>query len=163
MKTAGISWAFIIIAAFGFSCCPPKPQPTLPCVIAVREHQLRFDALLPILPDQKTSLLKFLVAGGDRHVMGEDAVIPNAKELYGPLLDLLALPENLRVGKLSTGPFSSWFSGNPSYQIIDSRDEDIPPAGSVLAFNNGAFWWVFHQKDSLLTQIIVMKAMPANK
>jgi len=147
----------------GFSCCPPAPHSSLPCAVAVREHQLRFDTPLPILPNQKVNLIQFLVAGGDRRVMGEDAVLPGAMEKYGPLLDLLAQPENLHAEKLATSLFSKWFSEKPTYQVVDSRDEDIPAPGAVIAYTDASFWWIFRQKDGQLTQLIVMKANPANK
>jgi len=162
-KTITTANLFIILGIMWFACCPPAPKTRLPCAVAVREHQLRFDAPLPISPNQKVSLIQFLVAGGDRHVMGEDAVIPGAAEKYGPLLDFLVQPENVKSEKLSTGMYSKWFTEKPTYEVIDSRDEDIPAPGSVMAYCDGAFWWIFRQKDGVLVQLMVMKANPADK
>lgn len=151
----------LVATAIGVGACCPSVR----CPVAVSELRLRSDDIaLPIQGKDETTLLGFLVAGGDRDVMGEDAALPDAPKRYGPMLKLLRDPANLDPEDLSNGTYGSWFHDSPTQQVIDSREPALPLPGSVYAVNDGMFWWVFRRPcGTKLARLVVFKSGPTSE
>jgi hypothetical protein len=146
-------------------CCTTAPLfVTVPEGIFRTEGATRERMDLPLTPQSRQFLVRYLSAGGNRDNMADNTMVdPDADKHYGPLLDLLSRAENLSVSNLTkAGMFAKWFPGSPNRQVVDSRNE-APPAIQPIAFQDDRqkYWWVFYHRRQQLDQLMVIKAMPA--
>ncbi len=157
--------SIVVVAAGLAGCCTPKtafvPVPETVFRTEITAH----DRLsLPLTPDGRDALLRFLRAGGNRDNLGDNTLVdPTTGTHYGPLLNLLALEENLAATNLTDGVvFKRWFPHPPVRQVVDAR-EDAPPAIQPYAVldDQGKYWWIFYPRHQQLLQLMVIKAMPA--
>lgn len=117
--------------------------------IAVMETSVRSDEIaLPLSEQQKEPLFQYLEAGGNRHVIGEDITIPDARQRYAGLLAALASPDNLDLEDLPSPTYANWFKTAAITQVIDAREADPAVPGTVRALTDGRFWWVFKRKGN---------------
>ncbi len=159
VRTVGLLSLLGLLAAS--SACCTKSGSLVPYV-AVREAQVRDEVDLPLTPQGRERLLHFLRAGGNQDFVGEATQDPTAEPRYGPLLDLLASPENLAPEDLTAGPYKAWFPDKPLRQVIDAREEAPPALDPPFAVSDGAYWWVFKRGDAdTFNRLIVFRALKA--
>ncbi len=159
VRTVGLLSLLGLLAAS--SACWTKSGSLVPYV-AVREAQVRDEVDLPLTPQGRERLLHFLRAGGNQDFVGEATQDPTAEPRYGPLLDLLASPENLAPEDLTAGPYKAWFPDKPLRQVIDAREEAPPALDPPFAVSDGAYWWVFKRGDAdTFNRLIVFRALKA--
>lgn len=143
------------------SACCTQSGSKVPFV-AVREAQIREEVGLPLTPAGRERLQNFLRAGGNQDFVGEPTQDPTADQRYGPLLELLASPENLTPDKLTGGTYAAWFKDKPLRQVVDAREEAPPALDPPFAVTDGPYWWVFKRGDEdTFNKLIVFKAMAA--
>lgn len=130
--------------------------------VAVREALIRAEVDLPLGPADRERLLGFLRAKGNQEFVGEPPQDPTADQRYGPLLDLLASPENLEPADLTSPLYRPWFTGTPQRQVIDAREDAPPTLDPPFAMTDGPYWWVFKRGDEdTFNKLIVFKSMQA--
>ena len=151
----------VLLAVAG--CCHMQAQfVAIPEAVSRSEVQPSERIALPLTPQSRDLLLRFLRAGGNRTRMASNTLVdPAAAQHYGGLLDLLGQPENLTVANLTQGSaFRPWFPSGPIRQVIDARNE-APPAVQPFALLDlqGEYWWIFDHSHGQLTRLMVIKAM----
>src|SRR5262245_2545568 len=140
-----------VLALLFVGCCgTAAPAPYL----AVREADHRWEGPLPLRPESRASIVKFLKAGGQQDVA--EIADPGAEVEFGPLLDLLADPANLSREKLEGPAFARWF-GNKR-DVIDAREDRASPLAPVfLGYESGAYGWVFRGPDAGFARLTVFR------
>jgi hypothetical protein len=161
MKAKGGLIAAILLLSI--SACSPRPV----TYVAVREQRFRSEVKpgdrikLPLTVESRDRLLKFFRAGGDTDRIGTEIVDPEAEKRYAPLLDLLSDSQNLALeGLTEKHIFRKWFSGPLIRQVVDAREES-PPIIEPVAVTDGKYWWIFYPHQKRLTELLVVKAIPA--
>jgi hypothetical protein len=151
-RVARASTTSLLLLFLSACCCASLPAPYL----AVREGSRRWENALPLTPDSKASLLKFLKRGGD--ATAEADAFPGAAEQFGKLLDLLASPATTTSRALEGDAFRPWFR-NSTTQVIDAREpEPRPLSNPFIAYESGVFGWVFRSgNDDRLDRLTVFR------
>src|SRR5258706_3929875 len=157
-------WAFGGVLLMIGGCCrhgAPVVLTQKDGSVAVLEQSVRSDdANLPLTAGGKANPLKYLAAGGNRDRIGEDLVIPDAPQRYGPLLDALTIADNLDPEDLSGPVYARWFKSPPVQQVIDARQPAPAVLGHAFAVTDGNFWWVFRRPaNGKLTSLVVFKTL----
>lgn len=146
-----------------FAGCGISPS-RHPSFAAVRESEYRSEAtaadriILPLTPEGRARLARFLRAGGVRAREGSEAVDPKAEHDYARLFALLANPSALTVSNLRSSPeFKEWFPAKPVEAVIDAREEDVVRP-TPIAMLRGDYWWIFYPRKGELRALLVTRA-----
>jgi hypothetical protein len=161
-RVASFIIIFILFAGLGCATVPST-------YVAVREARFRSEVSrddrisLPLDEGSRKRLITFLKAGGDKDKIGMEIVDPDAESHYTPLLDLLSDPDKLNLEDLTERQtYKSWFSDGIVRQVIDAR-EDSPPVIDPVAVSDGKYWWIFYHRHKKLTELLVVKGIPAKQ
>ena len=159
----------LVLAALLAGCCSVPPPS-----VAVREAIHRSElagtnrVALPLTANARAFVLEFL-SSGRNPALEPDATIsdPQAGPRYAGLLDLLG-GTSLAVSNLvadpqfhATAAFKPWFPKPALRQVIDAREDFIPPVQPYAFLDaTGRHWWVFYHRQKQLTHVLVTRATP---
>lgn len=150
-------------------CCSMPPRG-----VAVREAVHRSELAstnrlaLPLTPESRAFVTQFLRSGRNPALDSTATVSdPDADARYAGLLDLLA-GGSLAVSNLvadpkfnATAAFKPWFPAPALRQVIDARENFVPPIQPYAFLDAaGKHWWVFYHRQKRLTHVLITRATP---